>query len=189
MSVVLITDSQGPAISLEDVKDHLRITEDDRDSDLLLLIYAAENHIENYLGRSLINKGYRLKLDCFKQTIEIPKPPLVSVESIKYIDSDGNQQTVTASDYIVDADATPGRVVPAYGLSWPSARSIINAVEIEYTAGYGTTPDDIPDAIKHALKLLIGHFNENTEQTTVVSMSDISFGVESLCAPYRITPI
>lgn len=189
MSLILVTDSIGPAVSLDDIRDHLRILENDRDSDLLSLMSAVERHIENYLGRTLITKTYKLNLDRFCNPIYIPRPPLVSVESVKYIDTDGTQQTLASSVYTVDAGSTPGKIHLAYNESWPDHRVINNAVEINFTAGYGSTPATVPEPIKHAIKLLVGYYNENTEQGGPINLYNLAFGVEELCAPYRLTPI
>jgi hypothetical protein len=70
--------------------------------------------------------------------IFLPKPPLVTVNSIKYIDQNGVQQTLATDQYLVDTVSEPGRVTPAYGTSWPSTREQANAVEVSFNCGYAS---------------------------------------------------
>jgi hypothetical protein len=71
--------------------------------------------------------------------IFLPFPPLVSVDSIKYVDdATGTQTTLAASEYSVDAVSEPARITPAYGKSWPATRNQAGAVEVTFTAGYAT---------------------------------------------------
>jgi len=89
--------------------------------------------------------------------IELPKPPLVSVSSVKYIDRDGVLQTMDPADYVVDVASEPGRIYPAYGTIWPTVRGEPGAVRVEYVAGYAT----IPAQIKAALRKYVGFYFNN----------------------------
>lgn len=88
--------------------------------------------------------------------IVLPFPPLVSVDSINYIDPAGAQQTMPSGDYKVDSTTEPARIVPAYGKSWPGTRQEIGAVEITFTCGYGAI-GDVPRAIKNWILLQVDH--------------------------------
>ena len=93
--------------------------------------------------------------------------PLVSVDLIRYRDSEGEYHDLTAdTDFIVDTSRHPGLVMPAYGESWPSFTCWpSSAVLIRYTAGYA--PSDPfwtsgPGArIKQGMLLLISGWYNN----------------------------
>jgi hypothetical protein len=55
---------------------------------------------------------------------------------VKYYDTDGVQQLLSASSYQLDKESEPGWLVPAYGYTWPTTRCMANAVEVIYVAGY-----------------------------------------------------
>lgn len=120
--------------------------------------------------------------------IILPLAPLQSVASIKYIDSTtGVQTTLDPSQYKVDAVSEPARVVPAYGVSWPSARSEVNAVEVSYIAGYGAA-STVPPGIKSWMLMQIGAMYENRNKFEVGSRLvavEIPFA-DRLLDPYRI---
>lgn len=119
--------------------------------------------------------------------IVLPFPPLVSVDSVKYIDQNGEQQILAATEYKVDGITEPARLVPAYGKSWPGTRNEINAVLIDFTCGYGS-PADVPAGIKRWMLLRIGALYENREELVVaqrVVVSELPF-VDGLLDPYRV---
>lgn len=122
------------------------------------LITAAREYCEDITRRALAKQTIEVYLDKFPSArdIELPRPPLVSVTSVKYKDSAGIETTMTAdADYLVDADSEPGRIVLPYGKSWPSFTPYpVNPVVIQYEAGYTT----LPKYLKTAMLLHIGYF-------------------------------
>jgi hypothetical protein len=69
--------------------------------------------------------------------IVLPFGQLISVTHVKYTNSDGDQSTFSASDYTVDNDSDPGRVVLNYGEEWPSfTPQTSNPIEIQYICGW-----------------------------------------------------
>lgn len=76
-----------------------------------------------------------------RDAIKLWYPPLVSVDSITYIDQAGNPQTLAAgTDFQVDPFSEPAIIQPLpNALLWPlTMRGVKNAVKILYTAGYET---------------------------------------------------
>jgi len=135
------------------------------------------------LDRQLCTATWTLKLDSFPPAdyIELPRPPLATVTSVKYYDLAGTQQTFSSGKYTVDTHSEPGRVVLNYGESWPSIRSQSQAVEVIYTAGYGADDTSVPEALQCALRLLVGHFNENREAVLTGTISKtVELAVDAL---------
>lgn len=130
------------ALNLAEVKAHLRVDHNDEDALIELYISAARETAEARTGRAITVNTYRMALDCFPDSaIELDYPKLISVQSVKYFDEAGVQQTINSADYVLDTVSQPGWVNPAPGLTWPKTQEDrINAVEIEYTAGYTVVP-------------------------------------------------
>lgn len=179
-------------ISAADVAAHRRITGTDEatgEADYLTgLCAAARAWAETFTRRAFVNRVVTLKLDRFPGVIELPKPPLVSVSSVAYVDANGSSQTVSASTYTVDTASQPGRLYPVYGQDWPSdVRDQPQAVTVTYTAGYGADSSSVPYAIRAALLMLAGQWYETREPVVVGSIaSKIPFTVESLLMPFKI---
>jgi uncharacterized phiE125 gp8 family phage protein len=57
---------------------------------------------------------------------------------------------------------------------------------VTYVAGYGATSDTVPDAIRHAILLLVGFWFENREGVVVGTIAkELPFAVKSLLDAYR----
>ena len=172
-------------ITLAEVRQHLRLPDDASEDDLLLgLIKTARVYCENYTRRALAEQTLETYLDRFvgADPIFLPCPPLLSVVEIGYTDSTGQETILSSSDYVVDADSEPGRVMPAYGLAWPVyIPHPAASVRIRFVAGFAV----LPEPIRQALLLLVGHWYENREATGTAK-DQTSFSVHALLAPYRV---
>ena len=183
-----------PIISLDDCRAHLRVTPDDDsppyhpDDDLILgLLAAAREWVEGYTGLALTPRTLELALDSFPVSeILLPVPPTVSVTSVKYTDAAGDEQTIANTDYVLDDYQTPGWLIPAYGLTWPTALAVVNSITIRYVVGYSHRLDAVqgyplPKMLRQALLLLLGALYENREDSAPVLLHEVPFGVKSLC--------
>ena len=186
MSTVIVTPPDDEPVSIAEVRSQRNITSTEYDPELQRLMAASRVYIENYTGVSMITRTYDYFLDSFPKKIEIPSPPLQSVTTLKYTDTDGAQQTLDPSLYTVVTSSKPGYIVPAYNQDWPDIRDVPNAVEIRFVSGYGADETFVPDSLKHAMLLLIGTWHENTEDIQPFSFNKIPIGVNALLDQYRV---
>ena len=142
MTLVLVTPPAVEPVSLDELKAHLRINADQNDEDALLQHYltTARKYAENYTWRAFITQTWRVSFDCFPCKIEVPRPPLQEVTSIQYVDTAGDTQTLDEDLYQVDADSQPGRIIPAYGQSWPSIRNYLANLDVTSCYRKRTSP-------------------------------------------------
>lgn len=185
MALTLVTAPSVEPISLTEAKLHLRVDISDDSTLIVALIKTAREMVEDISRRALITQVWKYILDEFPagDEIEIPKPPLQSVASITYKDQDGNTSTFSSASYIVNTDADPGKVVLAYGESWPSTSLYpTGAITVQFTCGFGDAATDVPEKYRQAMYLLIGHWYENREavQMTGAVPKQIPFAVEAL---------
>ena len=170
----IIEASETEPITLEEVKSHLRILTNDEDTLISSYISAARIWSEKHINRSFVEKTFEYSIDCFSRNIKLPYPPLISILSIEYTDVNENTLTMLPSNYIVDTKSFIGRV---YIEILPSVNlRKIGGISIRYKAGY----KKLPENLKHALKLIIGHLYENREHTSVLKLSDIPFSALTL---------
>jgi len=175
----------GAAITVAQAKEHLRITHSDDDTYIEALTLATSEWCEEFQRRVYVQREIVDYYDRFDMIIRPRKSPLVSVTSIQYYDSNGDLQTVDAADYRVDIISQPGRITEAYNAYWPDTRDMTNAVIVTYEAGYAARAD-IPEEIKHAVKLMIGHLYENRESVTSLSMVELPTGLKTLLSMKRV---
>ena len=174
-------------MSSSDFKQHARIEIPDDDSLVLTYIESARRETENKLDRTLINTTWVLRLDefpCGNNPLPMPRPPLSSVTSITYTDTAGTSTTWASSNYTVDANSEPGRIYPAYGQTWPSTRSVPNAVVITYVAGYGSSATSVPGGIRAYILRKAAELYEQREMSTAGVISEFK-DVDGLLDPYR----
>jgi uncharacterized phiE125 gp8 family phage protein len=181
-SLKLITPPSVEPVTAADVKLHAHISHDVEDQLIELWISAARSLAEDFQRRAYIGQKWEIAFDGFPcMPIYIPRPPLISVDSIKCYDILGSETVLysiaddpltttvepganaaTNSDFIIDTNSQPGRIDFAYGKTWPSItpRSM-NALIIRFTAGYGLTAAAVPQAVKDAIMLYCTYRSEN----------------------------
>jgi uncharacterized phiE125 gp8 family phage protein len=154
MALTVVTEPAVEPVSLAEGKLHLRVDISDDDDLISAMTQTAREVVEGIARRALITQTWKLILDEFPATdeIAIPRPPLQSVASITYKDQDGNASTFSSDDYIVNSDCEPGKVVLAYGSSWPSTTLYpTGAVTVQFTAGFGDASTDVPEKYRQAM--------------------------------------
>ncbi|MBT4837928.1 MAG: hypothetical protein HON94_11345 [Methylococcales bacterium] len=157
----LKTAATSEPVTLTEAKAHLQVTVSDDDTFIGSLITAARMHVQSYMHRQLMPSTWQLFLDVFpSDTIYIKECPVTAISSIKYVDENGSEQTLSSSLYSLDKESEPARLNPVYGESWKTTQTQNNAVTIEFTAGYADA-DSVPGAIKAAILLLVGFLYEN----------------------------
>lgn len=159
---VLITPRTGLPLTLNGVKDYLQETEVDNDALINLLIASATDWIERRTGRVLMSATYEEQLTVWPacNLVRFRWNPVQSVSSVKYVDANGDDQTVLSTNYatwikndIMVISFNDDYTLPITGtdpVSW----------KIRYVAGYNP-PDTVPDPIKHAMLLRIRKAYDN----------------------------
>lgn len=175
-SMKLITPPAVEPVTVAEVKIHAHVDHDVDNSLIAQWITTARILAENYQRRAYYEQVWELSFDDFPYLpLLIPRPPLVSIDSIHYYDYQNTMTAMSLSDFIVDINHEPGRLAHAYDKIWPTVTlKTIDAIRIRYTCGYAVSssvvtstttyaPDvaDIPDNIKDAIYLYCSYRNEN----------------------------
>lgn len=170
------------------------------------LIKAARQHVEAYTSRALITQTWDWKGDSFRQLrdfcapsspMKVPLPPLISVTSVTYLDTAGASQTWSAStgwqsDIPTGSPWMPhGRIMPKENQSYPSTQSsTFNTVTVRFVCGYGAA-STVPQPIKEAMLLLIGHWYEHREAVNIGNIVNlvtlVPIAVDELLREYQAT--
>lgn len=185
MSLTTVIAPSVEPVTVAVVKEHLNISSTFTSDDdwIGLHITTARKLIETKSGRQLMDATYNLVLDSFPSEIRVPKPPLQSVSSITYTDTAGDTQTLSSSLYQVDTDSEPARIRSSWGNTFPSTRNEMNAVTVQFVAGYASDYSDtesVPEYFKTCIKMIVGHWFENREFSTPVNLKEVPMAVDSL---------
>lgn len=187
---------EGPdneeVLPLDDMKSWLRVDFDDDDDLIQGMIDGAIQHLDGrdgWLNRALGPQTWELRIDEFSfPEIMIPLPPLISVDSIKYYDDAGVEQTLSPTVYQVCGvgGQNKGSVSLRYGSHWPTTDRRREAISIRFQAGYNDE-SAVPAPIITSLKRIVASMYE-TRESVVIGQTVIKLpgGVESNLAPYRV---
>jgi uncharacterized phiE125 gp8 family phage protein len=91
-------------------------------------------------------------------------------------------------DYVVDPSGPLPRITPRFGKVWPIPVPQVGAVQIDYTAGYGTTPYSVPAGIRQWMLLRLTSLYENRGEAAVMARGTVNPlpWVDGLLDPYRV---
>jgi len=200
--LMLLTPPAVEPVGLNEAKAYLGVLDSAEDNLISNLITAARQAVEQYCGRVLINQSWRLTLDTWPQeaivngglrddgallaanhrlgggvvAIQLPKPPLQAVLAIRVYSAAGLAATIPASNYVVDGAATPGRVVMTSGASLPVIGQTARGLEIDFTAGYGATANDVPAVLRQAvLQAVKALYGRDGDQSLAAALRVASF--------------
>jgi len=173
-------------LTLEEAKGQVRVNDSAEDALIQSYMAAAESSVEAYLNRSLLTQRWQYTLDEFPcgDCILLPRPNLLSVISVQYVDPSGATQTWSSSNYVVLADRLPGEIALAYGVFWPQTRYQKNAVTITYDAGYGDV-EEVPPPIISAMKMVLSDLYTSREANIIGDPVVANPAVKNLLDYYR----
>lgn len=183
MKLKLITPPSVEPVTLDEAKNFLKIDGALEDNLISALITAARQRVEEYLGKSLITQTWDVYFDSVSDRVKLPRPPVQSIEGVYVMDDTGNETIVDSADYLVRNN----EILTIAG--WPSYSSF-QGFRVRFIAGYGPTTDDVPQAVKKAIMLLIGNMYENrdgwwTESAKLGASQEFPPIVKTLLDPYR----
>jgi uncharacterized phiE125 gp8 family phage protein len=186
VQLIIKTPPTAEPVSLAEAKAHLRVNWSDDDALITAYAKAARSGVEAYLKAACLATTYQLKLDRFPATIELPVGPVLTADgfSIKYLDDAGDEQTLAAGKYKVSLGER-AIVRPSYGNTWPSTRAELDAVTVEFVAGWPEA--NLPAVIKAAVLLWLGDLYSNRENTLLGTAAiKMPTGIEALLLPHVI---
>lgn len=163
MNLRVITPPASEPVSIETVKSHLRVDISDDDALIASYLTTAREKGEGIARRAFVTQTLELVIDDWpgNGVLKLPRPPLQSVSSVRYLDDAGDEHTFT--DYLVDARSEPGKIIFK---SFPSQKLFPSgAIAIRFVAGYGAA-GSVPNVFVQGILMLVGHWYENREAVT-----------------------
>jgi hypothetical protein len=207
---VRVTQPTIEVVLLDDLKSHIRVTHNDDDEYLNKLIKEAREEFEDITGIALISQTWQFMLDAwpgrrdqwwdgvqqmaiteldggFPAIMEPPRYPLISVDTVNVYDESSNATAVTiASTFDIDIISRPGRIALQSGATWPIASRTVNAIEINYTAGYGSTVSNVPSPLVRAVRNMAGYMYDHRGAGCTPSQAYRESGAMTIAKTYRV---
>jgi uncharacterized phiE125 gp8 family phage protein len=182
------------ALTLKEAKDHLNVSSTNDDSLIQDYVSAATQLLEKRTNRAFVHQTRVCKFQSFTdsryvrdQDIYLKMSPLSSVTSLVYVNASGTTTTMPTSDYTVMSNSRPGRISEAYNASWPGTRGHPEDVTITYVAGHSSASTGVPQNVKHAIRMLVGHWYRNREHVLVGTISgEVAMSIDALLESEQI---
>ncbi len=180
----MITPPAAEPVDLDRMKAHCRVEGTDEDDLIPVYIAAARAAVEAYTRRRLVTQQLKLLCPGFGGCIELPCAPVQTVDRITYLDADGDEQELDEALWRLVRSGGPVRIVPADGATWPITSGGVDAVGVEFTAGYGNA-SAVPADLVIAVLLIAGQFYENREDAVAgLSVIPLPMGARDLMKPH-----
>lgn len=176
MTMERVSPPLAPAVSIDAARQALRRDDDALDLSIGIAVNALVAEAEQITRCAFVNRGMRVTLDRFADAIRLASPTY-SVESVQFLDANGQVQTLDPVDYYVDKVTKPGYIVPASGKRWPSTFARVNAVTVDFTAGYGPTDATVPAEAKH---YVLARLQQQFDPSSKVTKADLVGLLDSL---------
>lgn len=168
-SLTLVTGKTVYPLTLSECKMQLNMADDETafDSYLESLVKVVTEVVEHDTQLKLTRETWKYTMEQFEDDeFYIPLAPIASVTSIQYYDSANTLQTLSSAYYTLDgiSGGLPrgnSRIYLNEPYDWPYTYDREDAIQTTFVAGYSTTAANVPESLKHALKLLMTFFFEH----------------------------
>mgnify|MGYP000288625003 CR=1 FL=1 len=183
----VVTPPDGLLISLADAKGHLQLDSDFTGDDgrITALIRTAADYIENEAGIAIQAQVLAARFDRFSPVLRLVRGPVSVVNSVKYFDQNGALQTVPAEQCRVSRRRNVALIEMLPGHTWPDTQRAMDAVAVEYQAGYSDA-GLYPSQALHAARILVRHWYDHPDlQVTGTIATTLSHTVDALINQIR----
>ena len=188
MPSILLAGPAAEPITLAEAKQFLRVEHDDDDDIIAALIAGSRIHVETQTRRALITQSWRLTRDVWPAAgwVALLPVPVKTLDAVRVYRSDGTTLALDLSGFVLDKSAAPARLSFVHGVP-PAPGRPAAGIEIDVTCGYGDTGANVPEPLRHAIRLLVAHWHEN--RGIVAAGGEVAMlpqSVAALIAPYRV---
>ena len=185
MPSILLSTPLSEPLSLAEAKAWLRVEHDDDDEVIAALIAGARVHVEAQTRRALITQQWRIVRDSWPDSgrIAVLPAPLRALTAARVYRIDGTAHALDEEAIVVDAASEPGVLAFVPG-TLPEPGRVAAGIELDVETGYGDEPEDVPEPLRQAIRMLVAHWYENRGLTGEGQLLPQS--VAALLAPYRM---
>ena len=177
ISYLLAGPAQEP-VALADARAFLKLDDTAEDALLQALITAARLHVEAVTARAMLHQSWRLVRDAWPatRTLALPVTPVSALSAVTVFDADDEPQALDHDAFLLQA----GQLLLPRDIAVAARPQL--GIEIDYVAGYGSDPAQVPADLKHACLVLLAYWFEHRD---AVSVAGAPAGFDRLVAPYR----
>ena len=185
MPSILLTAPVVEPLSLDEAKAFLRVENGDDDDVITALVAGSRIHVEAQTRRALITQSWRISTDAWPLggRLRVRPAPLQALAAVRVYDAGGIARAIDTGVFVVDLAASALAFAP---WALPAPGRTVAGIEIDVTVGYGAAAAEVPEPLRHAIRLLTAHWYENRGLVAAGTVSTLPVNVAALIAPYRV---
>ncbi|WP_118134883.1 head-tail connector protein [Oceanicella sp. SM1341] len=190
---MMLTELEPPVLgtkAVRDLADHLRLGSgfaDDGAQDALIELYlrTAMAAIEARIGKALVQRAFSWTVTRWRETGRqaLPIAPVRQVTTVRIVSASGTEQETDSSLWVLVPDGQAPSLQGSWGRALPGIPDLGRA-EIEFSAGYAVSWEELPADLRQATLLLAASYYEN-RSADEGREGALPFGVLALLDPYR----
>ena len=186
MAAILLSAPALEPISVAEAKTYLRISHDDDDAVIASLIAAARGQIEAMTRRGLIVQTWRIVRDAWpkESRVRLRIGPLRSLVAVRVYDANGTTASIDPASFVLDK-TTDTIASPSWSL--PSPGRAQAGIELDVQLGYGPAATDVPEPLRHAIRMLTAHWYDNRGRVAIgQSVAIMPPAVNAMIGAFRV---
>lgn len=159
MTLIRTAEPAVEPIPLPGMKEHLRVAHDSEDALIAGLIKAAREEVERSTSLALINQSWRLAVDRMPRNgiLKLQKNPIIEILAVTAFDDQGEDYDIPPEYYRLSRSRVPAQLNLNLDIV---ATPKWSGLELDFTAGFGDSADDVPEGLKRAMMILVSHWFE-----------------------------
>ena len=186
MTPILLAPPAVEPLTLDEARLGLRLDSSDEDLLVQALIRAARSAVEQATRRALIAQSWRLRLDRWPvdRCVRLPLSPIMSLDAVRVFDAAGAPTLADLGGFHIDQSRGAKLVCD---VAPPAPGRLANGIEIDLTVGFGAGPQDVPEPLRMAMRLLIAHWYEHRGDALHEDrVAHLPPGVAAAVTPWRV---
>jgi uncharacterized phiE125 gp8 family phage protein len=182
MPWIALTQPTAEPVTLAEARSFLRESLPEDDPLITALIRAARELVEKETGLCLLNRDIAEYRDAWPQapTLELQSWPVAEVKELRVAGADGATSLIDPAHYYLDAASRPARLVLRPGRQAPRAGQAANGIQVTLTAGFGATPDKLPESLRQAVQMQLAQMFAQRS-----AIAGLAPDVQRLLQPWR----
>ncbi|TNE60828.1 MAG: hypothetical protein EP335_17465 [Alphaproteobacteria bacterium] len=208
MRTDIISGPLAEPLLLQEVKDHLRVTDESEDATLGALVTTVREMVEQHTGLMLLDRDMDLWLDQWpgmpadgtpwwngvrdgamadlaraQQFLCLPVRPVRQIAGIYSVAADGAETEWPAENWYLKPGHAPG-LYRKQGFGWPAPGRAADGIRIRLTAGFGPSWNHVPAAVRQAMLMLVARlYCHRGDEDMAVALG--ASGAAGILKPYR----
>jgi uncharacterized phiE125 gp8 family phage protein len=197
----IVTQPDREPVTYGDCADHLRVDSEDDIAYVSSLIPVAREMIDSISGRASTLATWRVSAPSWNNlatggsrsryprtvagSLYVPlyRTPLVSIDAVKYYDTDNELQTMAEADYLAITHTEPGTLVIIGEL--PMVFDRPDAIQVEFQAGHAE-PGEIPQIHRHLVKMLVHHLYEERGIISPANLKEVPWTMSAMLQHIKV---